>query len=138
MQLNLTTDYALRCLLVLSEQKGEISSHEISTHIGIEREFTLKVLRMLREAGFVNATKGKNGGYYLERPLSDITLLEILTVMEDTMFVNRCLEPDNYCSRHGVEAGCPAHKFYLAFQDKLEDMLRGITLQDVVNESYKL
>ena len=138
MQLNLSTDYALRCLLALNGQEKELSSHELSIQIGIEREFTLKILRMLREGGFVNATKGKSGGYHLNRPLSQITMLEVLSAMEDTMFVNRCLEPDAYCSRNGVAEGCPAHSFYLAFQGKMEDMLRSITLQDVVDESYKL
>ena len=137
MQLNLTTDYALRSLLTLGGG-GEISSQEISQAIGIERDFTLKVLRQLREGGFVEATKGKKGGYYLTRPLSEISLLDVLVAMEDTMRVNRCLEDDHFCSRHGVENGCPANRFYRALQSKLEGMLGSITLQDVLEESYDL
>ena len=138
MQLNLTTDYALRCLLVLNGQKNGVSSKDISTNIGIEREFTLKVLRQLREAGFVESIKGKAGGYKLARPLSKIALLDVLNVMEDTMYINRCVEPDHYCSRNGVELNCPAHHFYEAFQAKLEDVLSSITLQDILDDSFKL
>ena len=67
MQLNLSTDYALRILLHLSGQQEGISSADISKHIGIEREFTLKILRQLKEGGFVKASRGKSGGYMLSR-----------------------------------------------------------------------
>ena len=137
MQLNLTTDYALRSLLVLNGKK-DVSSHDVSLQIGIEREFTLKILRRLREAGFVTSTKGKTGGYSLAKPLSKITLYEVLRIMEDTMYLNRCLEPDHYCSRNGVALDCPANRFYQALQERLDKILKSTTLQDVLDESYEL
>ncbi len=138
MQLNLTTDYALRCLIVLNGQDKGVSSKDISHQIGIEREFTLKILRQLRDAGLVKAMRGKIGGYKLAKPLKEVILFDVLGVMEESMYINRCLEPDHYCSRNGVEKNCPAHAFYKSFQAKLEDLLKGITLQDILDDSYQL
>lgn len=136
MQLNLSTDYALRSLLVLADSDDGVSSSDISHQIGIEREFTLKILRQLHEGGFVEAIRGRRGGYKLSRPLAQISLLEVLSHMEDSMYINRCLEPDHFCSRNGVNKGCAARNFYLAFQTRLENMLGNISLQDIIDNSY--
>ena len=137
MQLNLTTDYAIRCLLTINEKGGGVSSKTISEEIAVEREFTQKILRSLRDAGLVTSTRGKEGGYSLARPLSEISMLDVLIVTEDTMCINRCLEPDHYCSRHGIANGCPAHGFYTSFQRTLDKVLTEVSLQDVIDGNYK-
>lgn len=138
MQLNLSTDYALRSLIVLNEKNQGVSSNDISKGIGIEREFTLKILRQLKQGGFVEASRGKMGGYKLTRPLDEITLLEVLSHMEDSIFMNRSLESDHFKGSHGSMSGSPARTFYMAFQTKLKEVLDGITIQDLVDQSYEL
>ena len=138
MQLNLSTDYALRSLIMLNGQEQGVSSHDISKHIGIEREFTLKILRQLKQGGFVKASRGKTGGYMLSKPLHEISLFQVLNHMEDSMYINRCLEPDHRCNRADLAQDCHAHRFYVAFQNKLEEVLSNISLQDVINDSYSL
>lgn len=140
MQLNLTTDYALRCLLVLSQLGEGTSSKDVSEQIGIEREFTQKVLRKLRDAELVTSSKGKEGGYSLAKPLDQISLFEVMRITEDSMFINRCLEPDHFCSRMGSKnvSKCQVHHFYLNFQEKLNRILLHTSLQDVVDGTYEL
>ena len=65
MQLTMTTDYALRCLLYLAGKEGVSSSPEIGKAVGINNIFVQKVLRVLRDAGFVSSLKGGTGGYWL-------------------------------------------------------------------------
>lgn len=137
MQLNLTTDYALRCLLTIADMGENVSSEDIHKAIGVEREFTQKILRRLRDAGLVISTRGKSGGYTLAKPLREINLLDVMTVTEDTTRINRCLEPDSFCSMNALAKGCRVHDFYLAFQQKLDDVLTRTSIQDVLDESYQ-
>ena len=138
MQLHLTTDYALRAVLSLHLLGPEMTSAQVSEAIAVEREFTQKILRRLRGAGLVKSTRGKMGGYSLTRPIEEISLYEILAVTEDTMYVNRCLEEDHFCTRmkEGNVTDCQAHRFYLDFQSFLNQALMKTTVRDIVDGTY--
>ena len=138
MQLTLSTDYALRILLDLVGHDTGVSSADISRHIGIEREFTLKILRQLKLGGIVRASRGYTGGYMLSRPPERIVLLDVLSVTEETMFISRCAAPDRGCTLEGFESKCQFHEFFKNCQKKLEDYFGSITLQDILDGSYEV
>lgn len=138
MQLNLSTDYALRSLIFLNSKEQGVSSNDISKNIGIEREFTLKILRQLKQGGFVEASRGKAGGYRLARPLDEITLLEVLKHMEESIFINHSLEEGMLSDFKVSELHSPVQTFYVAFQTKMAEVLDRISIEDVVNKSYDL
>ena len=68
-----------------------------------------------------------DGGYLLARQPEDISLRDIIVAMEGTTRINRCLEPDGYCSRNGVP-NCPVHKFYSRIQTKLDEAFQEMTV----------
>ena len=138
MQLNLSTDYALRILFMLNGHDRGVSSLDISKHIGIERDFTLKILRLMKEGGFVKADRGKWGGYSLARPLDEITLFQVYDHMEDSMCVNRCLEPDRHCTQKKDPEKCPGFCFYSDFQKRIEEILGSTTVHDVLKGTYRI
>lgn len=133
MQLNLTTDYAIRFLLCLGREKGTVRGGEVAESMCIPPKYLLKIARRLREAGMIGAIEGVKGGYYLRRPLDQLPLLDVLRVMEPTMAINRCLEADHYCSR-GMEAGCPVRRYYARMQRKMEEKWLSKTLAQILEE----
>ena len=130
MQLTMTTDYALRCLLYLAGKEGVSSSPEIGKAVGINNIFVQKVLRVLRDAGFVSSLKGGTGGYWLANKPEEIVLLDIILLFEKTMKINRCLEAEGCCERYET---CPMHVYYAEVQETLEGYFGQATLQDVIN-----
>lgn len=67
MQLNFTTDYAIRIVLYLA-YKGEIaSSSEISKKIEMSKSYALKVTKRLFKAGILDRKKGIYGGFFLSK-----------------------------------------------------------------------
>ena len=60
------------------------------------------------------------------------SFLEIVKVMEPTMYVNRCLEEDNYCSRDAVD-NCSIRKFYTNFQNIIEEKFSEITIKTLID-----
>lgn len=133
MQLKLATDHAIRALLYLAKTKDVCSAQEISAKMHISLNYLRFTILALREAGLVTTQNGRVGGCCLVKPPEAITLYEVITVMEGTIKINRCLEPDNYCTRDAA-GYCPVHRYYQGAQTLLEDYLRSVTLADILKQ----
>lgn len=134
MQLNITTDYAIRIILALATKEGEVvSSKEISMTMKIPQKYVLKITRSLVAANLIERRSGVYGGFLLVRKPKDINLLEIIDVMEPTIRINRCLEDDAYCSRFATD-NCPVRKFYVGFQSVLKEHFKQVTIQSLLDD----
>lgn len=134
MQLNITTDYAIRIILALATKEGEVvSSKEISMTMKIPQKYVLKITRSLVAANLIERRSGVYGGFLLVRKPKDINLLEIIDVMEPTIRINRCLEDDAYCSRFATD-NCPVRKFYIGFQSVLKEHFKKVTIQSLLDD----
>ena len=131
MQLNLTTDYAIRILICLKDTGNIMSGGEIAEQMKIPPKYLLKVTRKLREEGLLGTAAGVKGGYYLTRDLDKITLLEILRAMEPTTRLNRCLEDDSYCSR-GAAGYCQVRKYYQNIQEDINKRWLSRSLKEII------
>ena len=136
MQLNISTDYAVRSLLYLADIGRQASSSEISAAMKIPDNYLYAVMGKLKRAGLARATRGVNGGWSLSREPKDISLLDIIEVMEGTIRINRCLEDDQYCCRDGVDT-CPVHAFYVEMQAHIESCFGSVTLQQLKDRDWK-
>lgn len=133
MQLNITTDYAIRIVLYLGRCKEIASATEISREMCIPKGYLEKVLSKLKRAEYISATLGTKGGYYLNKKLSEITLGDVIRVMENTTKINRCLEIDNFCSRNAVDV-CAVHRYYAKVQKELEERFFSISLKEIIEK----
>lgn len=133
MQLNITTDYAIRIIVYLGMKGGFAASREVSDNMGIPYGYVLKIARKLVAAEIVTTSTGIYGGISLNKKPEDISLLDLIQVMESTTKINRCLEEDKYCSRFATET-CPVRRFYCVLQDELESKLSSITIADLLQQ----
>lgn len=129
MQLNITTDYAIRIVRYLAIKAELTTVKEISEKMVIPENYINKIARKLKDAGIINTYNGAKGGYELKKHPNEITILDIVKVMEKTIKINRCLEGDEYCSRQSVEE-CSLHKHFSIIQSELESKLREITIEN--------
>ncbi|WP_102269702.1 RrF2 family transcriptional regulator [Massilicoli timonensis] len=133
MQLNITTDYAIRIVVYLGMTGGFAASRDISGSMGIPYGYVLKIVRKLAAAGIVTTSTGIYGGISLNKKPGDISLLDIIQTMESTAKINRYLEKDKYCSRFATET-CPVRQFYCVLQDELESKLSSITVAALLQQ----
>jgi Rrf2 family protein len=131
MQLTLATDYAIRTVLYLAQREGIVPTGEISEAMGIPKSYLVKILRDLRNKGYIVTSIGVKGGYELCREADQITVLDIIETIETTVKINRCLEEDAYCSRFATE-NCPVRKFYTIVQQNMEEQLSAVTIQQLL------
>lgn len=95
MQLTRYTDYSLRVLIFLSLQNDEqlITISDIAEHFDIPRNHLVKVVHRLGVLGFINTTRGKNGGICLANGASEISIGQVIRQMEKTLDVVQCEVP---------------------------------------------
>lgn len=95
MQLTRYTDYSLRVLLYLSLQNDEQLNTitDIAEHFDIPRNHLVKVVHRLGILGFINTTRGKNGGVCLATSAEQIGIGQVIRQMEKTLDVVQCDAP---------------------------------------------
>jgi Rrf2 family transcriptional regulator, cysteine metabolism repressor len=77
-------EYACLAMLCLARNTdaGPMSAHEIASQNGIPRKFLEQILMTLKRAGYVQSRRGPVGGYFLAKPARDISLAEIIRLMD--------------------------------------------------------
>ncbi|KAF1085095.1 HTH-type transcriptional regulator CymR [Sporotomaculum syntrophicum] len=129
--------YALAATISMAEhyQAGEyITVISIAEKLGISKIYLEQVFSLLKRGGIVTSTKGSQGGYQLARMPREITLLDVLSATELTLF-----EPtEETVSKKAPEI--EAAMRLVAF-DKLQTALKkamgSVTLNDLVTEAQK-
>jgi Rrf2 family protein len=83
-QLSKRTQYGLRALYALARNygRGPILIAQLSEEETIPRKFLEQILLSLKASGLVVSRKGKGGGYALVRPPEEITVAQVIRVME--------------------------------------------------------
>jgi len=120
--LNVTTDYAVRIVLYLATKQKITNSNEIAKAMGIPPSYIMKITRKLKLAGIVSEKRGVAGGFVLIRAPEELTLLEIVSALEKTTNINRCLEEDGYCSRNAASF-CTVRRLLARLQAQLNEGL---------------
>ena len=67
----------------------------------------------------------------LAKQPENISLMEIISCVEETMAINRCLEEDRFCSRN-LEDTCKIHKILLSLQNTYNNKLESVKVSDVI------
>lgn len=132
MKMSMTTNYAIRIIAELSIE-NKLSASDLSRMIGIPIPSIMKIMDRLKTAGLIQVHRGVDGGFVLKRRSQSITLYELIKVVESTIYINRCLEDDKYCSRCAVEY-CEMRKLYEQTQEKLEEELKRYTIRELITQ----
>jgi Rrf2 family protein len=130
-------EYGLRCLLQLAS-RGEGTSAtiaDISEAEGLSQAYVAKLLRLLRINGFVASVRGQEGGYTLASPARDILVSDVLATLGDRFyepgFCEQYSGTEDVCTR---TASCTIRPVWSRIQRAVDDVLRGISLEDLLRE----
>lgn len=120
MQLNQATDYAFRMVLHLATLPHGtiINGQTLAEKENIPQRFLLKIMRSLSAAGIVRSYRGVDGGFALEMPAKDITLLTVIEAMEGPVAIHRCLAERSACTKF-CSHDCPVHEALGDIQDQM-------------------
>ena len=141
MKLSSQEEYGLRCLLRVGREgtAGSVSISELSRAEGISEPNAAKMMRVLREGGFVTSTRGQSGGYALSRPTGEINVGEVLAVLGGRLY-----EP-SFCDTHGGLGrlcthlpDCSIRSVWRMLQNAVDQVLGKITLKDLLGSEQEM
>ena len=124
--------YALRVMLDLAEPEFGtlVSLKEAARRPDLSMKYLEAIAAMLHRAGLVQSQRGKDGGYRLARPASEISVAEILRCTEGT------LAPVNCSSLSGAPCersdSCRSLPLWRALDRHVDTFLSEITLEDLL------
>ena len=131
MQITSYTDYALRVLIYLaSSPNKQATITEISDFFTISRNHLVKVVHQLGSKGFVITTRGKGGGFSLQRPPEQISIGEVVRSMETHFNWVECFDPAKQNCR--LLPGCGLKQLLGRAGDAYLQVLDAATLADVL------
>lgn len=129
MQITRQTDYAIRCVLYMSEFPVKvIMVDEIAKAKAIPKSFLSKILQKLARAGIVKSYRGVNGGFQLTRKPRDISLLDVIESIEP-IAMNKCAINQRMCS---LSDACSVHPVWVELRKDVEKSLRQYTFANLI------
>jgi len=129
-------DYAIRGMIhIASTAEGAVSLRsDIAEAQGIPPSFMAKILRSLVRARLLRSSRGVHGGFALAKPASKITLLDVVEAIEGPLSLTNCTPDPAGCAR---SEDCPATSIWLEVQEKMAEVLRGTSIEDLVSSQKR-
>lgn len=124
--------YGVRALIELgiSGDKQPVLLKDISKKQNLSMKYLYHIFAQLKTKGIIKKVKAKKGGYLLAKEPQDISLYEIIEAIEGTRSLE-CLTDDTLCPRTKI---CGARVIWKNVNDKINSILKNITLQDFIKE----
>lgn len=141
MKLSKKGEYALRALIELAihADQGVLRSQALATKENIPAKFLEQILLALTSAGILNSRRGAGGGYTLNRPAEQITLGEVIRLIDGPLAPIRCASktaPER-CSCPD-ESTCGLRHLMLEVRNAVSDIVDHTTLADVCERTRGL
>lgn len=103
LKLSKLTDYGLVVISYLAGCGEElVSARDIAERVQIGLPTVSKVLKLLVGAGLVQSTRGVNGGYFIARAPSAISVVDVIAALEGPVGITECSTTMGCCSQEAV------------------------------------
>ena len=120
-------------MLANDEARGPVLIAELAERERIPHKFLELILLELRNAGILRSKKGKGGGYALARPAREVTLGQVIRVVDGPLAPIPCVSERAYvrCEECVSEESCGTRMVMKEVRDAVAKILDGTTLADV-------
>ena len=122
--------YGLRAVLALAQAKKPLSIHTLAQTEHLPEDYLEKIVQQLRRAGIVEAKKGTTGGYSLARLPKEVSVWEVLFVLDGPIKTFTpplkgtlpCLQPSH----------CQTNEVWRKLETEIEHSLSQVTLANLI------
>lgn len=138
MKLSTKGRYGLRALVDLSSYQGSeiVSISNIAERQEISESYLAQLFSKLKRAGILESVRGATGGYRLAHNSSEITVGDVLRVLEGNMEPIECLGlgEDACC---GSKDYCTTRIIWDKINRAVNEAIDSMTLEEFANESIR-
>jgi Rrf2 family protein len=134
MKLSTKSRYGTRLLLDMAQHydQGPIQLGDIAKRQEISLKYLEQIIIPLKKAHFIETVRGPKGGHILARPPAEITLAEIVSLLEESVSLVKCTEHAEICQRAET---CPTRLIWKEVAQAMFGLLKSITLADLVEKA---
>ncbi len=131
-----SAEYAVRALSLLALREGDSALHsaEIADALDLPPQFLTKILRRLKATDLVTSQRGRAGGFRLNRPADEISLLAVVRPFQDGLTGVECLLGQANCNDSDT---CPLHDRLTGIRRSFHDLLAGTTLAEIAQRAVR-
>jgi Rrf2 family protein len=133
-------EYGVICALHLARRaaEGPITGREIAEVERLPGDYVEQILLRMRRAGIVASTRGAHGGYALARPAERISIRDVIEASEMTTFDLHCVSHPVEEERCSSSHNCSIRPVWMLLQQKIDDVLGGVHLSDLLAEESEV
>jgi Rrf2 family protein len=132
MKVSAKADYAVRAAVELASGGGDGGRPMKGDHIAQAQSIPIKflenILLDLRQAGLVNSRRGPEGGYWLDRPASEVTVADVIRAVDGPLASVRGEKPEDLAYVGSAES---LRAVWVALRASLREVLEQVTLAEV-------
>ncbi|MDF2503161.1 MULTISPECIES: Rrf2 family transcriptional regulator [Clostridium] len=134
MKLSTKGRYGVKAMVDLAINYGKlpVSIKTISERQSISEYYLEQLFSTLRKSNLIKSIRGAQGGYVLNKNPREITVNQILDILEGPIEISECLE-DGICSNSSC---CATRLLWAKLKESIDNVTKSITLQDMVDD-YK-
>ncbi len=138
MKLSKRSEYGLKALIDLAAYHGQgvMQAPQIARKHDISLKFLEQILLDLRRAGILHSRQGIHGGYYLALPPEQITIGQVVRILDGTIAPIRCVSRMSYerctCPDENL---CELRLIMLDVRNAISNVLDNISLADIVQNA---
>ncbi len=102
LQLSEAASLALHSMVLIAKSENHINVNKLAEQMGSSRNHLAKVLQQLVKYNYLKSVRGPSGGFILNKPASEITILNIYEAIEGEVVspecpLDKCICPFNKC-----------------------------------------
>jgi Rrf2 family protein len=101
MKLTTKSRYGTRLVLDLAQHYGKraVQLGEIARRQDVSIKYLEQIIRPLKKANYIKSFRGSKGGHVLNKPPEEITVGEIVALLEDSPSLTSCVDNPDVCDR---------------------------------------
>ena len=122
-------DYAVVVLVRLADHGAVQTTPALASATGVPEPTVAKVLKLMTADGLVSSARGARGGYRVARPLSQISVADVVDAIDGPVALTACIEGAGI----GCEASghCAMHGRWVSVNDAVRAALASVSLADM-------
>lgn len=137
MKLSTRSRYGTRLMLDLAQhyREGPLQLGDIAKRQEVSVKYLEQIIIPLKKAHYIASVRGRKGGHVLTKPPEEITVGEIVALLEESSGLVECSKDTTVCERADF---CPTRLLWKEASEAMFDRLEGITLADLVERAENM
>ena len=134
MKLSTRSRYGTRLMLEMARhyRQGPLQLGDIAKRQEVSVKYLEQIIIPLKKARYIKSVRGRKGGHILTRPPEEITVGEIVAILENGNGLVECAADATVCERADI---CPTRLLWKEAHEAMFDRLEAVTLADLVERA---